>query len=77
MGFWQKQMITTVKALFLEAAVAHLAAWKLHILIKFVDGTISISFTRIGSFLPTRRNDDEKHQPTSPLVELVNAETLI
>jgi len=70
-------MITTVKVLFLEGAAAHLAAWKFQIFIKFVDGMISISFTRTGSFLPTRRINDEKHQPTSPLVEMVNAETLI
>ena len=70
-------MITNVKVLFLETAAAHLAAWKFQLFIKFVDGTISISFTRTGSFLPTRRINDEKHQPTSTVVELVNAETLI
>jgi hypothetical protein len=70
-------MITTVTVLFLEGAAAHLAAWKFQIFIKFVDGMISISFTRTRLFLRTRRINDEKHQPTSPLVEMLNAETLI
>ena len=70
-------MITTVTVLFLEGAAAHLAAWKFQIFIKFVDGMISISFTRTVLFLRTRRINDEKHQPTSPLVEMLNAETLI